>query len=377
MNVRNKTLILFALFFLKASNVCFGIDLLASTNNWVGDQGFSISNDTIFLTHNKKIVAHLENLNLDSGNTYKISFQYEWNGPNAVQPHDFLVDFHVPGVWDDSNFNFIPPDNLRKSGKHSFSAVFDCSSVPNPVFLRIIKLSPADIQINKFEIKKVSKIHLYAYLFGMKLLKLKIEISLVIWFILQFLFLLFVVKYKLFIKTKCDVSNIKSKNKLYGLFIIIVLIIICLLGISLKLRYDFLLSKSTTWDLLRQEWRTVEMEGENSAQKTVFLSKAPDDLNGAYIFDVAINISKPSAKKDEEVIVEFFGEDYDLASLKMHINIANESRKHLEKKTRIYFDNPPSNLFVMAYSTYNTKIEFDKISLTKCPTWKKLLFLDK
>jgi len=376
MNAKTKLLIFFAIFLIAGTKISSGIELLTYSNEWVGDVGFSISNQTIFLAPEKRIVAYLDNLNLVSGKTYMIFVEYEWKGANAHQPHDFLIDLYLKSGWNDPKFNFIPLNNLRRNGKHKYEAVFNCLDVPDPVSMRIIKLSKAGIQINKFKIETVSKNYLRMHLLSKTICKNKIEICLGIWFAFQIILLFWVAKFRLSKKVKFDNATIikfKQKKKQYILFLIFGLIIICSIAGSLKLRYNFLLSKNVSLNLLKQKWQSVEMQGEDDVSKNVSISKAPENMNGFYWIDMAINIPISSTQKDEEFIVDFFGENYDFASSKIHIPISNESQGHLEKKSLLHFENAPSNFYIMVYSTYNSDVELKKLALKKRPSWKQLL----
>ena len=359
------------MFLIADVGLCGGVDLLAANNHWKGDRGFTISNQTITLVSNKIIAAYLDNMNFISGKTYKISVEFDWKGVPAGHPHDFFMDLFLKNVWDDSNFNFIPSNNLRRNGKHRYTAVFNCAGVPDPVSLRIIKLSPAEIKIHELKIETVSKLSLHLYSLSNKIRKNKIEICVGIWLVLQILFLFWIVKFKLITKTN---SNLKQKKKSYGLLAVSIFILICLIAGSLKLRYDNILSKTVSLNLLKQKWRSVEMQDEGNNSKIVSISKAPTELNGSYWLDVAINLPVPSSKKDEEFIVDFFGENYDTADTKVHIPIS-DNKKHITRKALLYFDNPPSNLYVMVYSTYNSRVKLKKLTLKKKPALKEILLL--
>ena len=173
------------------------------------------------------------------------------------------------------------------------------------------------------------------------------------------------------------IIKLKQKKKYYILFLIIGLIIgliiICSIAGSLKLRYNFLLSKNVSLNLLTQKWQSVEMKGEDETTKNVSISKAPENMNGFYWIDVAINIPASNIPEDEEFVVDFFGEEYDSGSSKIHIPISNKDKRHLQEKSLLHIVNAPTNLYIMVYSTYNTGVELEKLTLRKRPSWKQIL----
>jgi len=355
------------------------INLLSESNLWRGDIGFSVSNNTMFFVPTKKVIACLDNLNIESGKVYKLVVEYEWNGPKAKKPHDFFLDLINQHGWDDSEYNFIPQNTLRRNGKHRYTSVFTAKSVPKVVTLRVLKLTKADILITKLSIEPVSHNYLRIRLLINDFKKWKVPIGLGSWFVLQIVFI--IVAVKLLYKPQAgkkysEILPFKQKKKSMFVFFITCLVIIGTLALCCGLRYKYLLSKNIPMDLMRGKWRSVQFVGENGTQKMVAVTDAPDGLEGFYWIDVAISIPTPSVEKNEEVIVDFYGNDYDPESTKLHIKISNEVRNKLSKKVLLYFNNPPTNLYLIVYSTYNTQIELEKVLLTKRPSWKKVLFFN-
>jgi len=354
------------------SNTCWGIDLLSNTNSW-RTGGAIFSNNVMLLSSAKRVVAYNNNLDFQTGQIYELEVEYNWKGEKGKKDSDFYIDLCVRNGWDGNQYNFIPPNSLRRNGNHYYEVLFNPSELPGNISLRIVKMGKANIEISKLEIKSVKGIDLLYKSYKRKLKKNIVALVMVAWFLFQMAFLLVVVKLQYKPKSGNNRSEfIFYKQRKYVLFFIFGLIIICSIAGSLKLRYNFLLSKNVSLNLLKQQWRSVEMEGEKGEVKNVSVSKAPDNMKGSYWLDVTINIPTSIRKKDEEFIVDFFGEDYDSGSSKIHIPISDKNQSHLKKKSLLKFNNAPSNLYIMIYSTYNTGVELEKLALKKRPSWREL-----
>jgi len=373
-NNKTKKILAYAVMvFVVATRTCVGIDFLSKTNGW-RTGGAIFSNNVMMLSSAKRVIAYYSNLDFQTGQTYKLGVEYNWKGAKGKKDSDFYIDFCVRNGWDGNQYNFIPPNSLRRNGSHYYEVLFNPSELPGNISLRIVKMGKANVEINKLEIKPVKGIDLLYKSYKKKLKNNIVALIMVAWFLFQMAFLLVVVKLQY--KPEAVYNRPKVifyKRKKYILFLIFGLIIICSIAGSLKLRYNFLLSKNVSLNLLKQKWQSVEMQGEDDVSKNVSISKAPENMNGFYWIDMAINIPISSTQKDEEFIVDFFGENYDFASSKIHIPISNESQGHLEKKSLLHFENAPSNFYIMVYSTYNSDVELKKLALKKRPSWKQLL----
>ena len=354
------------------SKTCLGIDLLSNTNSW-RTGGAVFSNNVMLLSSAKRVAAYNSNLDFQTGQTYKLGVEYNWKGEKGKKDSDFYIDLCVRNGWDGNQYNFIPQNSLRRNGRHYYEVLFNPSELPENISLRIVKMGKANVEINKLEIKPVKGIDLLYKSYKKKLENNIVALVMVVWFLFQMGFLLVVIKIQYKSKSgKKSSKIIFYKRKKYVLFFIYGLIIICSIYSGLRLRYNSLLSKNVSLNLLKQKWQSVEMEGEKGEVKNVTVSKAPDNMNGSYWLDMTINIPTSIRKKDEEFIVDFFGDDYDSGSSKIHIPISDKNQKRLEMKSLLQFNNAPSNLYIMIYSTYNTGVELEKLDLKKRPSWREL-----
>ena len=363
-----KTLILIFLTlpagFITAANDNFSI---SSTQKWDGTD-FFLTNNLIILKPDVPLVTLRTPIEFHKKNDYILEVEYQWKGNPAKRKIPFYVDLYVPGKWDGAEYNFVPDSKKCVSGVHKFKKIFNPINAPDNLWLRIIKQTPAEIIIRKINVRPVE-------IQDALMLKLKKSNKfdyIIVWLFLQiFAFTLFL---WLFIRKEIKVEAKSYKVKKHLFLGVIALILVLLIFAGFKWRYNYFISKSVSINLLKNKWKSVEMKGEGGDSKIVSISKAPAKLNGYYWLNVSINIPG-SVKKNEEFIVDFFGEDYDTADTKVHIPMSGKTQKHITRKALLYFDTPPSNLYVMAYSTYNSRVELKKLTLRKKPTFTDILLL--
>jgi len=350
--------------FITADNDNFSI---SSTQKWDGAD-FFLTNNLIILKPNVPLVTLRTPISFHKKNDYIVEVEYEWKGNPAKRKIPFYVDLYVPGKWDGVEYNFVPNDKECVSGVHKFKKIFNPINAPDNLWLRIIKQTPAEIIIRKINIRPV-KIQDALML---KLKKSNKFDSIIMWIFLQiFAFTLFL---WILIRKEIKTEKKRYKIKKHLLLGVIALILILLIFAGFKWRYNYFIAKAVPLNLLKNNWKSVEMQGEGGNSKIVSISTASANLDGYYWLNVSINISVET-KKNEEFIVDFFGENFDTADTKVHIPISNNKQKHITRKALLYFDNPPSNLYVMVYSTYNSCVELKKLTLKKKPTFADILLL--
>jgi len=363
-----KTLILIFLTlpagFITADNDNFSI---SSTQKWDGTD-FFLTNNLIILKPDVPLVTLRTPISFHKKNDYIVEVEYEWKGNPAKRKIPFYIDLYVPGKWDGAEYNFVPDSKKCVSGVHKFKKIFNPINAPDNLWLRIIKQTPAEIIIRKINVRPVKTRDILIS----KIKNSKKFDPVIICISLQFIVCTLYLWRKIRKDKKAKIGNNKIKKQL--LFLIAALFIFILIFIGFKWRYNSLISKSIPLNLLKQKWKSVEMQGENNISKIVSISKAPANLNGYYWLNISINIPG-SVEKNEEFIVDFFGEDYDTADTKLHIPIVNINQSNLNRKSLLHFNSPPSNLYIIIYTTYNTGIELKKLKLKKRPTWKELLLL--
>lgn len=340
---------------------------ISSTQKWTGAD-FCLSNNLITLKQNVPLVTLRIPINFHKKNDYIIEVEYEWKGRPAKRKIPFYIDLYVPGKWDGAEYNFVPNDKAFVSGVHKFKKIFNPINAPDNLWLRIIKQTPAEVIIRKINIRPV-KIH--------DALMLKLERSnkpgsIIIWLFLQSTVFTFLMWFLVKKKMKANIQKYKTKKSFFLFGVALILIFLILAGF--KWRYNYIIKKTVPINLMQNKWESVEMNGENDDSKIVSVSKAPADLSGYYWLNISLNIPA-STRRNEEFIVDFFGADFDTADTKLHIPISDNKQKHITRKSLLYFDNPPPDLYVMVYSTYNSRVELEKLTLKKKPIFADILLL--
>ena len=97
-------------------------------------------------------------ISLISGKKYLLEAEYSWQG-NPAQHEQFYFDLYIPGKWDKSKYNFIPPDSKCKEGNHSFSKSFLLTAPETSMFFRVVNTSNGNVKIKNLKIIVLSELN--------------------------------------------------------------------------------------------------------------------------------------------------------------------------------------------------------------------------
>jgi len=142
-------LLLLALFI----SAFWGLSFNRSENNCV----FSLNTKlNIAASKNAIPTVAYNNISLESGKRYLLETKYEWYGSSAQHGH-FYFDLYIPGKWDKSKYNFIPPDLKCREGDHNFSKNFLLTAPQTSMYFRVVNISKGNIVLTKCKIKEISE----------------------------------------------------------------------------------------------------------------------------------------------------------------------------------------------------------------------------